>query len=449
MNHARICAFYTEAIRAAEAATNGTTNGPLVDDLLREKSEFLRTQQMPQNDKVQLQLALLADAVGELYNTLEAIGRYYIGGGKAKELEADVADMHRAFDRRLAALRSSVPSEEFEPDVPGQPCPHFPPCSESEGAVRPLPGLCKVPKCIRPEHDLSEECVNGRLESWHSAASAEIDGPHDYTRSRLFTRDNVHDALVRSEADSFVREDVLSRLDSGPSAPSELPVPSPEPETESERRIAAWETFAAGREFFGGGYTGDEIREAIREGFKAGWYAARLNPPDQPDRYTAEEIAAAMLDAGLGDHAGAVTDWLARVRDRERRGNEPPAANAPEWEGVSNLCGEGQHAKCVGRICGCECHAADAHSSDALVPRNDDRREEDVSYGSEPIVPPRAVSGPNGAITKSGQSGWIPVSIPLTDVPVYLLTSDGKTLGPVTISHWRHAATIGRAEVRS
>jgi hypothetical protein len=462
MNHARICAFYTEAIRAAEAATNGTTNGPLVDDLLREKSEFLRTQQMPQNDKVQLQLALLADAVGELYNTLEAIGRYYIGGGKAKELEADVADMHRAFDRRLAALRSSVPSEEFEPDVPGQPCPHFPPCSESEGAVRPLPGLCKVPKCIRPEHDLSEECVNGRLESWHSAASAEIDGPHDYTRSRLFTRDNVHDALVRSEADSFVREDVLSRLDSGPSAPSELPVPSPEPETESERRIAAWETFAAGREFFGGGYTGDEIREAIREGFKAGWYAARLNPPDQPDRYTAEEIAAAMRTT-FGYSSKMLLDRLAETRPLPEPSRMVRVYLSARFGRAEEVFQRGQELIQLGYDVASRWYHADADESKltpadwARIAADDiadiERADVLVAFTEEPIGSGYvAASEVNGAL-RGGRQAELGYAL-ARKLRVVVIGPRENAFhhlpGVEQFDSWdAYAATIGRAEVRS
>ena len=82
-------------------------------------------------------------------------------------------------------------------------------------------------------------------------------------------------------------------------------------------------------------------RDALRSGAEvarltASWLTAEAERDaarrDAEDRYTAEEIAAALGATGYMTNAGI--SHVMEVLHVFRRGNEPPAAKAPEWERV-------------------------------------------------------------------------------------------------------------------
>jgi hypothetical protein len=282
-----------------------------------------REQQMPQNDKVQQQLDLLADAVGELYDALFVLAR----DGSLREERVGVArDLFCS--RRLAALRSSASdsakvdklerclmcghdrrhlfgwpgSKRTGCEQPGCECPTMMltlPAAASDGpqvddfeawradvgrdiedlagSINRLtervialeasdgPQMCQTRNCVRARHDLSDPCMTE--DGLHWISMAELDARSDPPEPDHYTAEHV--AAIERERDEAARALV---------------------ELSAERDTAIRQR--------------DEFAEAAEQTRKA-WLAE--------DRYTAEEIAAAMRTT-FGYSSKMLLDRLAETR---------------------------------------------------------------------------------------------------------------------------------------
>lgn len=253
----------------------------------------------------QEQLALLADAVGELYAVMDDLTAMSYGPTRDRIVRSSL----RA---RLAALRSAPPREDGDgPLVDETPQQLLRRIVEHSEDIDELDArLAKLeapdgPQVDEPERERERERI---VAAWRAAVQPAPSDPAAPRECPECGHANDHGAVSCHRSGCTCPQRVYRlalRL------------------ADVELECDGWQRTAQHRE-------GELI-------------AARR---DAEDRYSAEEIAAAMADVGYG-HADRleVQMRLATVRSVEKRGNEPPAAKKPTLtEPVMKALGIKQHA---------------------------------------------------------------------------------------------------------